>query len=150
MNSNVDSKLDPEEDVAREILSKVFRLKLEDAMLWRFGLNFYTSTSRNAKPKASFTILQGPGIPRASQGRAVALKIGSKFFRHLGIPAERKVSSLVKPDRDFVWTSIFGNGAPIGVFFEEENRGGGHEGFCFDSLEQALLEFSLKEGISLG
>ena len=148
--NNIETKLDPEK-VAIEILGKVFNIKLEDLRLWRYGITKFNSNKRQApKGNICFAILQASHIPHADQGEIVASAFEKKFssiaFKELPI------LELPKEDRDFIWTSLFGSGAPIGVLINGDDtwvRSKQFEGFCYESLEQALIEFNLKEGIAL-
>lgn len=147
VENNIETKLDPEK-VATEILSKVFNIKLKDCKIWKWGIVKFTN---NTFPDICLAILQESHIPYADQGKIVASAFKRKFFKNHA--EEFPILALPKEDRDFIRISLFGSRAPIGVFTD----GDGHwvknkrfEGFCCESLEQALIEFSLKEGIALG
>lgn len=169
--NNIETKLDPEK-VAVEILGKIFNIKLEDCRLWKWGIARFTNGMtpdicvKAPAPKTSenegifgpasdgsicFAILQGSHIPHADQGKIVADAFEKRFFDIAF--KELPILKLPKGDRDFIWMSLFGSGAPIGVLMNGDDhwvRSKGFEGFRCESLEQALIEFSLKEGIALG
>ena len=146
--NKIETNLDPEK-VATEILGKVFNIKLKDCKIWKCGIA--KITNNHIFPDICFAILQASHIPCADQGNIVASAFERKFFSMAS--EELPVLALSKEDRDFIWISLFGSGAPIGVFTNGDKRwvrNKRFEGFCCESLEQALIEFSLKEGIALG
>ena len=150
--NNIETKLDPEK-VAVEILGKVFNIKLEDCRLWKWGIAKFTNNESQLLEKGSicFAILKAAHIPHAIKGLEVLNAFEKKFFDIAF--KEMPVMDLPKEDRDFIWLSLFGSGAPIGVLVDGNDywvRSKRFEGFCCESLEQALIKFSLKEGIVFG
>lgn len=143
-------ELDPEE-AAREIFSKVYGLKLEDAdVCFGDGWDGLTFSDPSLGAGATAFKIMWIGVPAADRGLEVARAFKSHFKR---FRSPTHFTELSKSDRDFAVTALLGSGAPIGVYESRKSREGVFqprgEGFCFESLEQALLEFSLRDGLDL-
>lgn len=143
-------ELDPEE-VAREIFSKVYELKLEDAdVCFGDGWDGLTFSDPSLGTGATAFKIMWIGVPAAGRGLEVARAFKSHFKRFRN---PTHFAELSKSDRDFAVIALLGSGAPVGVYENKKSREGVFqprgEGFCFESLEQALLEFSLRDGIDL-